>query len=655
MLSLGLVVTLFFPSSALAVESVPETVVQTLGTFATLMIKLLNSFLWPFLLLIGELMDNDLILGGGMEDSLRSIWIPVRDLVNIVFVIVLMIIAFYNALPFTDSEGNFALKTALPRLILGLVLVNFTFLGGRIALDMSNLATTAAFALPEVVDSFDFTDQKNELVKNVCLKDPTIPNDPSNPSFDANIWDADEDGVPIFTKLLCASSEQELSDGTSITRYVNSSGVADVTPYMQATYFQDLNANNVGLIMAVNMGSLESLKLLKPEAITGFDDLVANTLFSLIMYVVFAVSYIVLGIVLVTRVVVIWIAMALSPIAVLIFVVPQLRDAIGGGGGDVVQQITKNLLAPAIIGVTMTIGYIMIDALATVSGGISNFSIAENDLFSEEFFASGIHDMERFLLSVASVVVVWVGVFAAAKGTIAESVTEGIKGFGERAAGALARAPLYLPITPFQFTNDQGEETNVSPYVALNLGSQTFRALETGSFAQGNVESAAKAIGIDRVLGYSGGGNIDQDLRRLSRNRGKISASTVDEVANKLFQNAKRNGADAEIQRQLGAINSKTDPAVKLNELKRLFDKSSGNNAEKLKLDEQVFKDFQIQTNDINWQLQTQPEPSPTNAQEPPTTPTPTQTTPPAPSPVQVAGLSLTDPTQQSDLIAALA
>ncbi|MBT5516997.1 hypothetical protein HOK22_03735, partial [Candidatus Peregrinibacteria bacterium] len=166
-----LLLTLIFvgPEIAYAAEpGIDQVTNETLGFMIATVIKTLNALLWPLLLIIGDLMDNDLIVGPEMEDRLLSIWVEIRNLVNIGFVLVLLVIAFYNALPFTESEGNLAIKTALPKLIIGLILVNFTYVGAKVVLDVANIGTTAAFALPEIVEDFDFSEQKEEFTTEVC-------------------------------------------------------------------------------------------------------------------------------------------------------------------------------------------------------------------------------------------------------------------------------------------------------------------------------------------------------------------------------------------------------------------------------------------------------------------------------------------------------
>ncbi len=537
---LGLTVALavfILPEVAQAVDpgdpTAQQQIEQELAFMVSLVIQALNTFLWPFLLVVGELMDNDLITGPGMEDRLLGIWVEIRNLVNIVFAVVLLVIAFYNALPISSSEGNLALKTALPKVVIGLILVNFTFLAGKVVLDVTNVATTAAFALPELVDDFSFEDQETQFSENVCMKP------------DKTLWkEADADNIPINTKLFCKFDEGTGDYGPELSEFIANN------------YFQDLNVNNVSIVMAVNMGGIESLGLLKPEAITSFKDLVINGLFSLVMYVIFAITFVVLGIVLLTRIVVMWVALALSPIAVLFYVVPQLKDAVGSGGGDIVGKITKQLLAPVIIGITMSIGFLMMAALSDVGGSFHEFAnVQADDLLTSDFLISGISDMERFIIAIATVVIVWTGVFAAAEGTVSSFATDAIKGFGERAGGAIAKAPFLIPTVPI-FTKD-GKSPGVSPLALLSLAdtklksfqfNETQRQLQGANINTGGLTKPAEILSSEIKSATSGN---------------KISHGQLKGIATDLFKtvNIEDEGTRTKVTGLLQQINTSQDGA----------------------------------------------------------------------------------------------
>jgi hypothetical protein len=537
-----------------AVGENQEKAEQSLGFLVSLFIQGLNLFLWPFLIIIGDLMDNDLIIGPGMEDRLLSIWVQVRNLVNIGFAVFLLIIAFYNVLPLGEGEGNLAIKTALPKLVLGLILVNFTFLGGKILLDVSNIGTTAAFALPELVEEFSFDTEREEFRQSVCVKENpgNMPEDPDEmgPALEVP-WDAanDSDEVPIYTALFCAYDEDSQT-------YIGADGTPALNETMSTTYFQDLNANNVGLVMAINMGALDSLALLKDGAIQDFGDLVINSLFSLVMYFIMCCTYIVLGLVLLARIVVLWVALALSPVIVLFYVIPQLKEAVGSNL-DIMEKVTKHLLAPVIIGLTLTIGYMMLAAI----GDFASISTATADqVMSTEFLMSGIQDMEKFIIAIASVVIIWTGIFAAAEGTVAQFATNAVKGFGEKIGGALAKAPLYATTIPVGIGKDQ-PAANVSPMAIFGLADATMNNMQSQANLSSQLQDMAKnSPAIEYLVGdlnvpenMSKQENIDNAMALASHK--EITSGDAQRIANSLAQVA-RASENKELERELKAAGS---------------------------------------------------------------------------------------------------
>ena len=111
----------------------------------------INRFIWPVLVMIGGLLDNSLLFGNGMEERLRAIWVPIRNLVNILFVIILVGIALYNVLGIGDDSDNYSLKAILPKILIGIIAVNFSFLGIKVFLDAINVLTVSIFSLPSQV------------------------------------------------------------------------------------------------------------------------------------------------------------------------------------------------------------------------------------------------------------------------------------------------------------------------------------------------------------------------------------------------------------------------------------------------------------------------------------------------------------------------
>lgn len=503
-----------------------ETVEQSVASMLSIGMQFLSALLWPFLVVIGDLMDTDLIVGPGMEERLKGIWIPVRDLVNIAFVLVLLVVAFYNVLGIGGGEGDLAIKTALPKIVLGLVIVNFTFTAGRVALDLANVATTAAFALPELAAGdetpYDFSAVKQDFKIKVCYKTYNETDNTYTSWEDPEEGSGDEE-VPIYTKLFCAKGD----DG----KYDELDGT------LEAKYFTDLNANNIGLVMAVNMGGLSNLSLLKEDGLDSFTDLSISLMFSIVMFLVFAISYLVLGIVLVVRLIVLWIALALSPVAVLVYVVPQIKEW-AGGGGDFAQKVIKHLVAPIIIGATMSLGYIMIsawDGLAGNSALSSGFKV--NEVISTEFLIAGVDDLPQFIIAIASVAIVWTGVFAAASDTYASFATDAIKGFGEKVGEFFYKLPLSVGTVPIGVEGEP-KEPRVSP-MALKMWADNFLGdVNNGQLAQSQLselsEKGVTFFGMPLTSGSTRNRNPAANLRRLqelTQGNPTIDYSRANEIA----------------------------------------------------------------------------------------------------------------------------
>lgn len=555
--------------SVFAANTVGEITEQSLATMVTTFIMFLNSLLWPILLLIGDLMDTDLILGPGMEDKLLGIWVEIRNLVNIGFVLVLLAIAFYNVLGL-GSEGNLALKTALPRLVIGLVLVNFTFLGGRLVVDAANLATTAVFALPaslESPDLFDFQKQKATFTGSVCYKQySTDPEEPSIPY-------AAGDVVPIYTQLFCDTDADEEAETEESGTGMTASGVTylpQLNEFAETRFFADLNAANIGVLMATNMGSLHALTLVKDDNIQEFSDLLINSIFSLAMFVVFSTSYIILGVVLLYRIVVIWVALALSPVIVLFYVVPQLKES-AGGGLDIGQQVTKHLMAPIIIGLVLTIGYIMVAAMQDL-----NINVAEQldqstltQVINGELLITNIADFQDLLVALAGIVVVWFGIASATSGTYAESLTGTIQGAVTSAGKFAASLPLYSQFIPLPVSGNSPE--TFSP-AALTQSITSLPSLLQGVRSQ-EVDKIYRRLGLD-----NGGSRINRDASEADSNNYRTN---MENLTTHLAQGIKRDELDS-ISKIMAAVakdSSTVNDADKEDLIKRINEAGKIGNA----------------------------------------------------------------------------
>lgn len=125
-------------------DSFNQFVVQS-GNFA---IDLSAAITAPLIALSSWLLSPDWTYGDifGMRGLIYKVWILASNLVYIIFAIILLIIAFANI--FGKNSGHFAVKTALPKLVIGILIVPFSWFFVSATLSLANILTASAIALP---------------------------------------------------------------------------------------------------------------------------------------------------------------------------------------------------------------------------------------------------------------------------------------------------------------------------------------------------------------------------------------------------------------------------------------------------------------------------------------------------------------------------
>ncbi|MBI2638650.1 hypothetical protein HYW83_03610 [Candidatus Peregrinibacteria bacterium] len=402
------------PHVAQAAED-PETtdLIKSINDIILLIMRLSSAWLWPVLLMIGSLLDNDLIFGGAMGERLLSIWVQIRNLVNVVFVLILLAIAIYNVMGLGEEGGTLplAFKTVMPKFVLALIAVNFSFLGVKVVLDFTNVITGAVFALPANIT--DSTKMQTEFQDMIC---GTSSNE-----------------VPM-KPLWC--NEKKLND-----RAVN--------------FFSRLDRSNITLAYAVQFGRAPNLKFIK-DGIKDLGQLGFNIIFNTVLYFVYALSFIALLLVLLFRTVALWIGVVLSPLLALSIVLPNLKE-LAGGAGEMKDQFVKNAIAPIKIGLVLSIGYIMLEGFSadkSIHGEILSSSVL--NAVDPNAIPTDITDLQQLMVAVGVIVIVWMGVFSAADETAAKGITGFIRDKAQTFGKFAATLPTFAQVIP---TKSQGKVT----------------------------------------------------------------------------------------------------------------------------------------------------------------------------------------------------
>ncbi|MEK7672826.1 MAG: hypothetical protein AAB373_02990 [Patescibacteria group bacterium] len=470
--------------------------------------QFLNKAIWPVLVMIGDLMGNDLLFSGGMEERLREVWIPMRNLVNILFIIVLVGIALYNVLGLGEDGGEYALKTALPKIIVGIIAINFSFLAIKVTLDGINVLTTAVFSLPsdispalgEIMKNSNATDETGTLtsaaqmerkkIRALCSAvagyAPEEYNQMNSASYkqgqdlliarkvaagmSVTLGPNDKDMAAILLKVK-AQDPKDTTLEAKFTEQVDNHKKAllcydkqdQLTPQAEL-FLRRYNSRNAALALAINMGEILFYQDIDLNSIASIEKVFVNTIFSMILYLVYMASFLALFVVLLGRLVVLWLCIAVSPILLLVIAAPSLKDKFGGFD-KLSEAFTKNAIAPLMMALSMTIGWIMLNALKSLNPGGKFYGTSTVLSFDPTVGipVAGMNTLQDLTVATCTIAVVWLGVFSAAEGTIAEGVTGWMKEKLITAAKFIGSVPLkHIPLVPIQLPNHEHHHYTLS-------------------------------------------------------------------------------------------------------------------------------------------------------------------------------------------------
>jgi hypothetical protein len=519
-----------------AATTTDKTQVLKMMNFLIALQDILNKLLWPVLVMIGGLIDNSLLFGNGMEERLREIWIPIRNIVNILFVVALVAIALYNVLGIGDENSNYSIKAILPKIIVGIIVVNFSFLGIKVFLDGINVLTSAIFALPNQVgaDTLVLDPERKgdqEIIDKYCR---TVKDKEYNETIDYVAMEKEDDDrlykrvaqsdkfKTYFEGKIEASTTaaqiEEMVAGGIFTGTDDESDILEeewdktiaenengkicvydkekkkfiLTNHGQL-FLKRWNARNSSLAMALGLSKIVLYKEINIGSLGNIDKLLINSALSLLLYILFVASFMALFVVLLGRLVVMWLAIALSPVLLLTMAIPAIKENVSGFG-DITSQFVQNAIAPLGIALSLSIGWIMLKALQ----GVNSLYGGEQISFTaaEGIPVVGLTSMQDLIVGVGTIAVIWLGVFTAASKTIAGGVTDWMKSGLMKAGSWVGTLPLkHAPLFHIDLPGVKGDENYTGTQMLEAVGALGGRPKNAGVLA--DLLTGQKRIGVN--------------------------------------------------------------------------------------------------------------------------------------------------------------
>lgn len=390
------------------------------------LILLIVLFALMFALALGYLMDSTYILDTGMGDTLYLVWEVMRNFVNLGFILILLIIAVMVIFGGGGERGLGMLKKITPKFILALVLVNFTFFGARFILTTNDVLATAIFSLPRVVSS-------DKTIRMPCTYDKK---NPTTNEFMSCFEQIEE----TFKETLKGDEGKSSKEFMGVTKKLT-----DPKRFFPHTVESlAVGQKNVSLILLTNMIDLEHIAYSKGLLGDGWE-MAIGAIGSLIVAAVVGIIFLMLFLAFAVRMVVLWIAIAVSPIAALGIVLKDLIPGfdMGQGGFDPMKLFINHAFMPAMVAVPLSIGMVMLFANNTLGMDPSNGWI--------QTFSEGGGNIHALLWWVASIIVVWFGtnkMISQASPDFAQKLTDGVHGGVNKFAKGTADLVKYAPIMP---------------------------------------------------------------------------------------------------------------------------------------------------------------------------------------------------------------
>lgn len=492
-----------------------------LSKLLAVVLRAISQLLWPLLMFAGGLLKSDFLYTGAVDIKLTEMWIQVRNLVNILYVILLLAVALYNVLGLGETVDFLEIKKALPKIIIGLLLVNFSYAGVKVVLDVVNVGTVFAFSIPRTDPELAIQTANNvkSAESAICsLGDDTAAIAKSLENQKAMVEEANKakqaklDACEVTYK----NSKNKANDIKQCQNNINNpkvdpnakkgfctenaNGKLTLNPEIQKK-IADWNIDGALTIIAIKFMRMQDLSGIATQIRDNVTiaNLAINMLFSLIMYIVYGISFIVLIIILFARAAVLWMLIVFSPLIVVNFTFPNVIAAAGGGAGDLPKKVMSTLLAPIIIGFVLSIGYILLSTMQNINyDGVTSLI--------SDVPTSNLDTFQDLLIAIGSVVFIWMGIQGATSEAIGGSVAGTIMSAAQGAGQWLAKAPfMYTPI--FQIKSPHSTHGDI-----VSLGTLA-EAITIGKsrWDQSHREGAERVL---NLMGMGGKKTLDQATTR---------------------------------------------------------------------------------------------------------------------------------------------
>lgn len=412
------------PTAFAAPDPTPVELQKTFMTVLSMITTFMQVLLLIILDMVGYLLQGDFFSNGAMMSSLNKIWVLSRNIMNIIFALMLIGVAFYTII---TAKGEL-IKSKFAQFVIAVVLVNFSWFFPRVIIDVANILTATVYSVPDMLGLEKCQNFEEEKCK-VIVKIRILPDIGQVQEFIENECGGDTSG----TDCKC---------------------IEGIGCYRKAEYdSEEAKKKNVAHAMLNGMATsfihIEKLTQIPPGIFGGdpgaFESslkIMINVMMVFFVQIGLVLPIIALGAGLFIRILILWVTIAFMPFVFLGYIITgKLGTNIFKFETDLWQEFINAAFLPAVVAIPFTIGFIMLQTMARVPAPPG---------FNQDWGIPMIHGVGSwwgFLWMFAAIGIIYIGAFAALRrSAIIGKFTDKIKAFGDSAFGAALQLPLLTPL-----------------------------------------------------------------------------------------------------------------------------------------------------------------------------------------------------------------
>ncbi len=409
-----------------------NTIITNGSVIVGMIITAMNALMWVLFGLLSIVTDPNLIFSEGTPDNpsgivpiLFSLWQLSRNIVNIGFAILLIVGAIMTII----SASTERVKGLLPKFVMAVILVNFSWFIPRVIFDVSQVVAYSVYQLPTWVGGADCYTINYDAGGNPTSVPCQVVNDFRffEETEKPDITEGQDGWTCPLKPIICVQ-----------LRDYNSPEVLERND-KQAVIFNGLIVNYARLKTLANVIDAGRVAGKDPSEIKALLLWFVKIIIVLVIHIALFFPILALVIAFFIRIPVLWLTMAFMPFVALGFVVDQIK----GETDKITDHFIKAAFLPAVVGVPFAIGFIMLNVASQVALP-GKFAALKLPLLT------GLDTFGQVFWLALCLGILWEGVFMAlAKGPeVVNKFTNQIKDIGGAAGRTALKAPLSIPIIP---------------------------------------------------------------------------------------------------------------------------------------------------------------------------------------------------------------